>query len=113
MHDVASEVTETARTYRRDEDRPLGGYLTVMAVFASLVAGAVGLAAATGRRLPNGMSPFDVLLGTHKLSRILSKDAVTSPLRAPSLSIGRPAAPPRPWRTPAPPARSATPSANS
>jgi hypothetical protein len=83
MHDVASEVTETARTYRQDEDRPLGGYLAVMAVFAALIAGAVGLAAATGRRLPNGMSPFDVLLGTHKLSRILSKDAVTSPLRAP------------------------------
>ncbi len=90
MHDVASEaldaVREEAQGYRHDEDRPLGAYLGVMAVFAALVVGAVGLAAATGRRAPNGMSPFEVVvvaLGTHKLSRLLGKNAVTSPLRAP------------------------------
>jgi hypothetical protein len=83
-------VTDAARgeaeSYRQGEDRPLGGYVIVMAVFAALVAGAAGLAAATGRRLPNGFAPWDLLLitaGTHKLSRTLSKDAVTSPLRAP------------------------------
>lgn len=90
MTDVATELTDTARNearaYRQGQDRPLGGYVAVMATFAALLAGAVGLAAATGRRLPNGMSPFEVLLvavGTHKLSRLLTKDAVTSPLRAP------------------------------
>jgi hypothetical protein len=90
MTDVATEVSSAARAearaYRQGQDRPLGGYVAVMAAFAALLAGFVGLAAATGRRLPNGMSPFEVLLvavGTHKLSRILTKDAVTSPLRAP------------------------------
>jgi len=90
MTDVATEVTNTARqeanAYSRGQDRPLGGYVVVMAVFAALVAAAAGLAAATGRRLPRRVSVYDVVLvamGTHKLSRTLSKDAVTSPLRAP------------------------------
>ena len=46
----------------------------------------VGLVAPTGRRLPEGFGPWDVVLlaaGTQKLSRTISKDAVTSPLRAP------------------------------
>jgi Protein of unknown function (DUF1360) len=75
-----------ADTYRQGEDRPLGGYVLVMAVFAVLVAGAAGLAAGSGRRIPDRIGPWDLLLftaGTHKLSRTLSKDAVTSPLRAP------------------------------
>jgi Protein of unknown function (DUF1360) len=90
MQDVASEVVDAAQReaqdYRQGQDRPLGGYVVVMSVFAALVAGAAGLAAATGRRMPNGMSLFDVVLvtlGTHKLSRVITKDAVTSPLRAP------------------------------
>lgn len=72
--------------YQGAEDRPLGGYLVMMALFAALVAGSAGLARAGGRRLPAGLGAYDVLLltmGTHKLSRTLSKDAVTSPLRAP------------------------------
>jgi hypothetical protein len=53
---------------------------------AALVTGAAGLVASAGRRLPDGFGPWDLLLitaGTHKLSRTISKDAVTSPLRAP------------------------------
>lgn len=82
-------VTATARgeaeAYRHGEDRPLGGYVLMMAVFAALIVGAAGLIAA-GRRLPTGFGPWDLLLitaGTHKLSRTITKDAVTSPLRAP------------------------------
>jgi hypothetical protein len=90
MQQVDTGVTGAARSqadaYRAGADRPLGGYVVVMAVFAALVAGAAGLAAATNRRLPAGIRPYDLVLltlGTHKLSRTLSKDAVTSPLRAP------------------------------
>jgi hypothetical protein len=75
-----------ADAYRDGEDRPLEGYALVMTVFAALVAGAVGLARLTGRRLPPTVGPWDVVLlaaGTHKLSRTISKDAVTAPLRAP------------------------------
>ncbi|HYZ07249.1 MAG TPA: DUF1360 domain-containing protein [Pseudonocardiaceae bacterium] len=90
MQDVRQQVIGTAQeeteAYRQGADRPLGGYVVVMAVFAALVAGAAGLAAATGRRLPPEIGPWDVFLltlGTHKLSRTMAKDAVTSPLRAP------------------------------
>ncbi|QYN32466.1 DUF1360 domain-containing protein [Pseudonocardia sp. DSM 110487] len=85
-NDLADVTRDEADAYRHGEDRPLEGYVLVMAVFAAFVAGAAGLAAATGRRLPNGIGPWDLLLitaGTHKLSRTLSKDAVTSPLRVP------------------------------
>jgi hypothetical protein len=90
MQQVQDGVTQTAKAeadaYRGGEERPLGGYVVVMAVFAAIVSGAAGLAFATGRKLPNGVGPWDVLLlaaGTHKLSRTVSKDAVTSPLRVP------------------------------
>ncbi len=82
MQQNTEPVTGIARaeasTYQQAEDRPLGGYLVVMAVFAALVPGAAGLARATGRRLPPGLGAYDVVLftmGTHKLSRTLSKDA--------------------------------------
>lgn len=84
-HAVAN-AREEAAVYRQGEDRPLGGYLAVMAVFAALLAGAVGLAAAQRRRSAVTVTPWDVTLlavGTHKLSRTLTKDAVTSPLRVP------------------------------
>jgi hypothetical protein len=90
VQDGVRQVAQTARAeaeaYRGAEDRPLGGYVTIMAVFGALLSGAAGLALATGRKLPPGVGPWDLLLiaaGTHKLSRTLTKDAVTSPLRAP------------------------------
>jgi uncharacterized protein DUF1360 len=83
---VAQAAKAEADAYRNGEQRPLGGYVVVMAVFGAILSGAAGLAFATGRRLPDGIGPWDLLLiaaGTHKLSRTLTKDAVTSPLRAP------------------------------
>ena len=85
LQDGISQATQAAKAeadaYRGDEDRPLGGYVVVKAVF-----GAAGLALATGRKLPPTVTPWDVLLlalATHKVSRTASKDAITSPLRAP------------------------------
>lgn len=86
VHKLIAGARAEADVYRQGEERPLTGYVLVMAVFAALVAGAAGLAAATGRRVPSGLDGRDLLLmaaGTHKLSRTLTKDAVTSPLRAP------------------------------
>jgi hypothetical protein len=83
---VVPMARATAEHYRDGEDRPLGGYTLVMAAFAALVAGAFGLAALAGRRLPASIGPWDVAMlaaGTHKLSRTITKDSVTAPLRAP------------------------------
>jgi hypothetical protein len=86
MQQTPATLAREADNYRDGEARPLGGYVLIMAVFAALVSGTAGLVALTGRRLPECFGPWDVVLlaaGTQKLSRTISKDAVTSPLRAP------------------------------
>lgn len=83
---VAGSARQEADAYRGDNERPLGGYLAVLAVYGAVVTVAVLAALVSGRRLPARWRVQDLLLltlGTHKLSRTLTKDAVTSPLRAP------------------------------
>ena len=76
--------------YSRGSDRPLGGYLATLTTYSAVVAGLAGAARLTGKRLSDDpMSARDVVLAaaaTHKLSRILTRDPVTSPLRAPFTS---------------------------
>jgi hypothetical protein len=71
--------------YAPGEDRPLGGYAVLMGLYGvAVTAGAVTLRR-RGRPLPH-VSMADIALvgvATHKLSRRMSKDSVTSPLRAP------------------------------
>jgi hypothetical protein len=82
-------ITETARDQRRayshGEDRPLGSYGMILAVYGLSVAAGVTVVRLTGRRPPDpGL--WDVTLmavTTHKVARTLAKDPVTSPLRAP------------------------------
>jgi hypothetical protein len=67
------------------EPTPLGGYLTFLGVYAAGV-GALLVALARSRRRAPRLGPLDVaLLGaaTHKLSRMIGRDKVTAPLRAP------------------------------
>jgi hypothetical protein len=83
---TAARAQQEAEEYRGDNQRPLSGYLAVMAIYGVLVALTAVVAAATGRKLPERWHLQDLImvtLGTHKLSRTLAKDAVTSPLRAP------------------------------
>jgi hypothetical protein len=68
-----------------DHDR-LAGYLSVMSVFGTAMATTAVIARISGRRLPASYPLVDLALGavaTHKFARLLSKDAVTTPLRAP------------------------------
>jgi hypothetical protein len=86
LRNGVTAAREVADAHRDGADRPLGGYVAVLATFASLVAGSAALARATGHRLPAQVSPWDVVLlaaGTHKLSRTITKESVTAPLRAP------------------------------
>src|ERR1700738_5036184 len=86
ISEVADRASREADEYRGDHSRPLAGYLVALGVYSLLIAVATLLALATGRRLPERWRLQDlvtVTLGTHKLSRTLAKDAVTSPLRAP------------------------------
>jgi len=90
LTDFKSRVTDLARAekerYSGDEERPLGGYLAAMGLYASAVGTLAAVTRLTKRQVPNGLAVRDVLLcavATHKLSRLISKDPVTSPLRAP------------------------------
>ncbi|MCV7379570.1 hypothetical protein BST11_11495 [Mycobacterium alsense] len=83
---VAERARQEADAYRGDNPRPLEGYTAVLGIYGLLVTLTAVIAAATGRRLPERWGVQDlvtVTVGTHKLSRTVSKDAVTSPLRAP------------------------------
>jgi hypothetical protein len=69
-----------------DEDRPLAGYALTMAAYGTVVGALAGTARLTGRQVPDRVPVTDVALGAlaiEKLSRLLAKDSVTSPLRAP------------------------------
>jgi hypothetical protein len=65
---------------------PFLAYLGFMGIFGTLLAAALVVAKRQGRELPDRVSPGELLLvgtASHKLSRLVSKDKVTSPLRAP------------------------------
>lgn len=82
-----------AAGYSDHEHRPLAGYSILTAVFGSAFAG--GLIAAYRRRgeLPEGYGPWDLFtvgIATHKLSRLIAKDRVTSFARAPFVRYQEP-----------------------
>jgi hypothetical protein len=75
-----------AEEYSNGADRPLAGYLALASAYSAGTLGGVALAKALGRPVPNGLSPWDVAqlsVATHKVSRLVAKDPVTSPIRAP------------------------------
>lgn len=79
-----------------DAERPLGAYLLLAGAYAVLVGGV--LAAGRRRRLLlEGISPGDLALlsiGAHRLSRTLSREKVTRPLRKPFTRVAGDAASP-------------------
>jgi hypothetical protein len=97
MH-TPQELTDGVRRWARSqrdrysggEERPLGGYLATMTAYGSMVTALAALARLTGRDVPDDLSWADVVrcaAATQKLSRLLAKDPVTSPLRAPFTSF--------------------------
>ena len=68
------------------DDRPLGGYALFIATYASLCTGFVRWLVRSGRPVPEHVRAGDlalVAIATHKASRLIAKDKVTSVLRAP------------------------------
>jgi Protein of unknown function (DUF1360) len=89
---LAGLARSQQRQYAGDADRPLGGYLGTMTAYGAVAGGLAAATALTGRQVPDGLPAKDVALcalATHKLSRLLTKDPVTSPLRAKALRTGR------------------------
>lgn len=91
---LRERIARTRRAYAGNERRPIEGYLRTMGTYGAVGLTLAGIAKATGRRIPERLSAGDVALmsvATHKLSRLLAKDAVTSPLRAPFTRYAGPA----------------------
>lgn len=75
MSDAQGAVTE----------RPLAAYAVLLAVHGGVVGGALAVAMRNGK-VPSRLGLGDLALGaaaTYKLSRLLARSSVTSPLRAP------------------------------
>ncbi len=94
MSEAEPSGLERARTvaarekeaYEAGSDRPVGSFLAIMGVYLAGVGGLAVLVRRRGRVLPERFRLADLALltvATHKLSRLLAKDSVTSPLRAP------------------------------
>lgn len=79
-----SAVEQVVQSYAGDEDRPLRSFVGLMAAYGAATA---GLGVAIKRKgLPEQVPVRDLALlavATAKLSRLISRDRVTSPLRAP------------------------------
>jgi len=63
-----------------------GAYVAILLGYTTLVGGFVAFLRRSGRVLPRDYSPQDIALigvATHKASRLLAKDIVTTPLREP------------------------------
>jgi Protein of unknown function (DUF1360) len=68
------------------QERPLGGYAALMGAFAAVAGGFAAWLRSSGRQLPERVPPGDfalMTLATHKASRLIAKDRVTSTVRAP------------------------------
>jgi hypothetical protein len=78
---------QTLEGYAPPEERPpLVPYAAAIGIFNGLFAAGIALAHKQGRELPEHPAIGDIALvgiASHKLSRLVAKDKVTSPLRAP------------------------------
>ncbi|WP_173310239.1 DUF1360 domain-containing protein [Streptomyces fulvorobeus] len=75
-----------SRAYSAQEERRLGGHLGAVVAFGAYTAAWAAVIAKRKTRLPERPDPRDVVLtaaAVFRLSRLLSKGSVTSPLRAP------------------------------
>jgi hypothetical protein len=83
---VRGWLSRVKAEYSAGEDRPLGGYLGLISIYTGGTAVAALIAKMLKRPLPSRVNTSDLVLvglATHKLSRMIAKDPVISPFRAP------------------------------
>ncbi len=91
---MTGRVQQIVARYDGGDEMPLTSYAIIMGVYGAALASLLLMAHSSGRRLPGRIASSDlVLLGvaTYKLSRLISSDRVTSPLRAPFTQYVAPA----------------------
>jgi len=86
VHTERSTETDPFAGYAPEADKPLASYGLLMSVFLTLTGGFTAWFRSSGRELPERMDGRDLVLLTlasHKAARLISKDKVTSAIRAP------------------------------
>ena len=86
MTPLTEKLKGEAEEYAHGEDRPLGSYLVLLGTYATLVGGLTSGARLAGKSAPVRPPIRDLAMlamATFKIARLISKDPVTSPLRAP------------------------------
>src|SRR5689334_609196 len=86
---TATPIAEKAAENKRDahgEDKPMGSRLVLVVIYNALIGAFLAWRIRSGRGLPEKIGAADLALAgvaTHKASRLIAKDRVTAPLRAP------------------------------
>jgi hypothetical protein len=86
MNDDKPQEEGIFESYGKGEDVPLFSYAVLVGVFKLTFIFFLVIAKVTGRPIPERIEPEDIVLfgvATHKLSWIVTRDAITAPLRAP------------------------------
>ncbi|MFN2454470.1 MAG: DUF1360 domain-containing protein [Pyrinomonadaceae bacterium] len=87
-------VAQIYEGYKGGDKMPLAGYASLVGIYSAAYGSLLLAATQSGRELPERIGYGDLVLlsiATHKLSRIITKDRVTSPLRAPFTEFEKPA----------------------
>jgi hypothetical protein len=100
---MAQQVREIEASFDAGapRERPIAGYAGLIGLFGGLVGGFSAWLRASGRELPERMPAGDLALiavATHKASRLIARDRVTSPVRAPFTAVAEPQGPADPRR---------------
>jgi hypothetical protein len=83
---AAGKASEIKREYAHGEDKPLGSHLALVVAYNALVGAFLAMRVRSGKGFPQRIGVGDLVLAgvaTHKASRLIAKDRVTGPLRAP------------------------------
>jgi hypothetical protein len=83
---VPTLESDLTNEYAPDRDIPVRNYGVLMSVFLALAGAFAGWFRASGRKMPDRIDGRDLALLTlasHKASRMISKDKVMTPIRAP------------------------------
>jgi hypothetical protein len=91
---VTDPMNAAVEGYAPGEERPLAAYTALTAAFGAALGGALLGLRMADRELPERPPVADLLLAgvaTHKVSRLISKDRVTSFIRAPFTRYQQPA----------------------
>jgi hypothetical protein len=96
MTTIESEAQQLYEGYAPGEDKPLASYGVLMSVFSTLAGGFATWFRRSGRDLPERIDGRDFALLTvasHKAARLITKDKVTSAVRAPFTQYQGPGGP--------------------